>query len=84
FEPISNPYSALVYGANQDDVFLTVVAGRILYRDRAFTAVDDAAVRRAAQTVRERLQERVREGVQVGAAGSGWWRPAPVTSGRER
>ncbi|HOT23021.1 MAG TPA: amidohydrolase [Thermoleophilia bacterium] len=84
FEPIANPYSALVYGANQDDVFLTVVAGRILYRDRAFTAVDDAAVRRAAQTVRERLQERVREGVQVGAAGSGWWRPAPVTSGRER
>ncbi len=84
FEPISNPYSALVYGANQDDVFLTVVDGRVLYRDRVFTGLDDAAVRRAAHTVRQRLQERVREGVQVGAAGSGWWRPAPVTAGDER
>jgi 5-methylthioadenosine/S-adenosylhomocysteine deaminase len=84
FEPIANPYSALVYGANQDDVFLTVVGGRVLYRDRVFTALDDAAVRGAAHTVRQRLQDRVREGVQVGAAGSGWWRPTPAVSGDER
>jgi 5-methylthioadenosine/S-adenosylhomocysteine deaminase len=84
FEPISNPYSALVYGANQDDVFLTVVGGRVLYRDRVFTTVDDAAVRAAAHAVRQRLQERVRAGVQVGAAESGWWRPAPAESGAER
>jgi aminodeoxyfutalosine deaminase len=84
FEPIVNPYSALVYGANQDDVFLTVVGGRELYRDRVFKTVDDAAVRGAAHAVRQRLQERVREGVQVGAAESGWWRPAPAESGAER
>jgi cytosine/adenosine deaminase-related metal-dependent hydrolase len=84
FEPIANPYSALVYGANQDDVLLTVVGGRVLYRDRVFTTVDDAAFRNAAHAVRQRLQERVREGVQVGAAESGWWRPAPAGSGAER
>ncbi len=84
FEPIDNPYSALVYGANQDDVFLTVVGGRVLYRDRVFTSVDDAAVRGAAHAVRQRLQERVRDGVQVGAAGSGWWRRAAAESGEER
>ena len=62
FQPIANPYSALVYGANQDDVFLTVVGGRVLYRDRVFTTVDDAAVRDAAHAVRQRLQERVSQG----------------------
>ena len=87
FEPIANPYSALVYGANQDDVFLTVVGGRVLYRDRVFTDRRRRGVRGAAHAVRERLQERVREGVQVGAAESGWWRPAsadPATKGRQR
>jgi 5-methylthioadenosine/S-adenosylhomocysteine deaminase len=84
FEPIANPCSALVYGANQDDVFLTVVGGRVLYRDRVFTTVEDAAFRRAAHVVRQRLQERVKEGVQVGSAESGWWRPAPAGSGAER
>ena len=38
FAPIDDPYSALVYGANQDDVPLTVVGGRQLYRDRAHWA----------------------------------------------
>ena len=31
FTPIHDPYSALVYGANQEDVFFTMVAGRPLY-----------------------------------------------------
>jgi 5-methylthioadenosine/S-adenosylhomocysteine deaminase len=85
FEPIANPYSALVYGANQDDVFLTVVGGRVLYRDRVLTTVDDAVVRDAAHAVRQRLQERVSQGVQIGAAESGWWRTAPADTGeRER
>lgn len=81
FQPIANPYSALVYGANQDDVLLTVVGGRVLYRDRVFRTVDDAAVRRSAREVRERLHERMQAGVQVGAAESGWWHPAPVATG---
>ena len=75
FEPIENPYSALVYGANQDDVFLTVVAGRVLFRDRAFTTIDREQVAKAAHELRHALQARVHAGaVEVGAAGSGWWR----------
>ncbi len=84
FEPIDNPYSALVYGANQDDVFLTMVGGRVLYRDGAFSTIDEAAVRSAAHAVRERLQDRVRVGVKVGAAESGWWHPGLATPGDER
>jgi len=74
FAPIDDPYSALVYGANQDDVTLTVIGGRELYRDRAYVDLDDEAIRDAAIAVRAKLQDRVRTGgVQVGAAGSGWW-----------
>ncbi len=74
FAPIEDPYSALVYGANQDDVRLTVVGGRVLFRDRAFITLDEAVVRRAADGVREALRQRMRAGaVRVGAAESGWW-----------
>ncbi len=79
FAPIADPYSALVYGANQDDVRLTVVGGRELYRDRVHTDVDADAVRAAAVSVREKLQDRVRTGaVQVGDADSGWWHTPAV------
>jgi len=77
FVPIANPYSALVYGANQDDVFFTCIGGRVLYDDKRFTSVDQTAIRDQALRVREKLQARVREGrVQVGAAESGWWHSA--------
>ena len=52
FAPIDDPYSALVYGANQDDVLLTVVGGDVLYRDRGYTGLDAEAIRRAAVGVR--------------------------------
>jgi len=74
FAPIADPYSALVYGANQDDITLTVVGGRELYRDRAHVGVVADAIRATAVAVREKLQDRVRTGaVEVGGAGSGWW-----------
>ena len=74
FTPIDDPHSALVYGANQDDVQLTVVGGRPLFRDHSYTDLDAEAIRGAAFGVRERLRDRMRAGsVQVGAAGSGWW-----------
>jgi 5-methylthioadenosine/S-adenosylhomocysteine deaminase len=77
FAPIDDPYSALVYGANQDDVTLTVVGGQVLYRERTHLGVDAEAIRAAAIGVRAKLQDRVRTGgVQVGAAGSGWWQTA--------
>ena len=78
FVPIDNPYSALVYGANQDDVLFTCVAGDELYRDRRFTRLDPGAIRAEGRKVREKLLARVREGrVKVGAAESGWWRTRP-------
>src|SRR5450756_982402 len=48
FAPIDEPYSALVYGANQDDVLLTVVGGDALCHERGYTALDAEAIRRAA------------------------------------
>jgi 5-methylthioadenosine/S-adenosylhomocysteine deaminase len=83
FAPIDDPYSALVYGANQDDVLLTVVGGDVLFADHHYTRLAAEAVRRAAVAVREKLRDRVRAGgVRVGAAESGWWHAAAV-SGEE-
>jgi cytosine/adenosine deaminase-related metal-dependent hydrolase len=77
FAPIDDPHSALVYGANQDDVRLTVVGGRALFRDHAYTGLDADGIRKDAFGIREKLRARVRAGgVQVGAAESGWWHPA--------
>ncbi len=77
FAPIDEPYSALVYGANQDDVLLTVVGGDVLFHERSYTGLDAEAIRRAAVGVRVKLRDRVRAGgVQVGAAESGWWQTA--------
>jgi cytosine/adenosine deaminase-related metal-dependent hydrolase len=77
FAPVDNPYSALVYGANQDDVLFTCIDGAVLYRDGAFTTLDADSIRRDGFAVREQLRRRAREGtVPVGAAESGWWHPA--------
>jgi cytosine/adenosine deaminase-related metal-dependent hydrolase len=73
FAPIDDPYSALVYGANQDDVFWTCINGRVVYSERTPLTLDAAQIRSGGIAVRERLQARVREGVTVGAAESGWW-----------
>ena len=82
FAPIDNPYSAVVYGANQDDVVLTCIDGRVVYKEGAAVSLDQAAIRMAACSVREKLQARVRQGVRVGAANSGWWRT--TTDANER
>src|SRR5659263_268744 len=82
FAPIDEPYSALVYGANQDDVLLTVVGGDALFHERGYTGLDAEAIRRAAFGVREKLRDRVRAGsVQVGAAESGWWQTSASDAG---
>ena len=84
FAPIADPYSALVYGANQDDVRLTVIGGRELYRDRTHVGADADAVRARAVAVREKLQDRVITGaVEVGGADSGWWQAAAPAARRE-
>ncbi|MEZ5126570.1 MAG: amidohydrolase [Thermoleophilia bacterium] len=74
FTPIDDPYSALVYGANQDDIIFTVVGGRMLYRERRYADLDAESIRTDAYAVREQLRERVRAGeVQIGGVTSGWW-----------
>ena len=78
FVPVGNPFSALVYGANQEDVMLTCIAGVELYRDGVHTDFDVETVREQCLAVRKKLQARVRDGLMsVGAAESGWWRTAP-------
>jgi len=57
--PRYDPYSHLVYTAQGDNVRLTVVEGRILYRDGAYTSLDPARVIADAR----RLADRVREAV---------------------
>ena len=66
-----------MYGANQDDVLLTVVGGDALFHERSCTGLDAETIRRAAVGVRETLRDRVRAGgVRVGSAESGWWQTA--------
>jgi 5-methylthioadenosine/S-adenosylhomocysteine deaminase len=84
FVPIDDPYSALVYGANQDDVLFTCVAGEPLYRDRRFRRLDADTIRAESRKLRAKLQARVRGGdVRVGAAESGWWHTASANEPRE-
>lgn len=45
FSSMPDPYAALVLVARSEDVALTMVDGRILYRDDEFTGLDVAAVR---------------------------------------
>ncbi|MEE4274987.1 MAG: amidohydrolase [Thermoleophilia bacterium] len=74
FAPVENPYSALVFGANQDDVLLTVIGGRPVYREGEHPGLDVELLRAEALVARLRLQERYRQGlVRVGSVESGWW-----------
>jgi 5-methylthioadenosine/S-adenosylhomocysteine deaminase len=84
FVPIDDPCSALVYGANQDDVLFTCVAGEALYQDGGFPRLDAQTVRAESRRVRAKLQARVGEGrVRVGSAESGWWHAPAATDQRE-
>ena len=48
-DPARDPYTTLVHAARASDVRLTVVAGRVLYRDGAWTTLDPQAVRAEAK-----------------------------------
>ena len=45
WQPLHNPLSALVYSGRASDVRLTMVAGRVLYRDGAYLTIDAERVR---------------------------------------
>ncbi|MBE0447918.1 MAG: amidohydrolase family protein [Actinobacteria bacterium] len=54
--PTRDPYSALVYTANQENVVLTMVAGRILYRNCKYTTLDEAEILKKAEPIRRKLK----------------------------
>ena len=55
FTPIHDPYSALVFGANQEDVFFTMVAGRPLYTRKVLVTLDEEEITAKAREVKEKL-----------------------------
>lgn len=54
--PIYDPYSALVYGANQEDVFFTMVAGRPIYERKVMKTMDEEKINADAMEVKEKLR----------------------------
>ncbi len=55
----ADPYTAIVHAARATDVLLTMVAGRVLYRDGAWTTLDPELVVRDAEHQSQALQRRV-------------------------
>jgi len=58
-EPGADPYAALVHAARASDVRLTMVEGRVLYRDGAWTTLDPGAALAEARAERQGLLRRV-------------------------
>jgi 5-methylthioadenosine/S-adenosylhomocysteine deaminase len=58
-EPEADPYTTLVHAARATDVSLTMVDGRILYRDGRWSTLDPDAVQREARQERRGLLRRV-------------------------
>jgi 5-methylthioadenosine/S-adenosylhomocysteine deaminase len=50
--PTTDPYSALVYSCRADDVRMTMVEGKVIYRDGKFETLSESAIRTAAIAVR--------------------------------
>ncbi len=66
FVPIDDPYSALVYGANQDDVLFTCVGGESLYATGGSPRLDADAIRAEGRRCAPSLQDRVARGPRAG------------------
>jgi len=56
--PVHDPFAAVVHAARGSDVRLTMVAGRILYRDGRLSGVDVAALQGEMERAAEHLRER--------------------------
>lgn len=54
-EEVVDPYSALVYSANQDNIVMSMVAGKTIYRDYRFKTLDEKEIIDLAEPVRLRL-----------------------------
>ena len=54
--PTADPYSAFVHTANQENVVMTMVGGRVLYDEGAYLTVDAERAVARAQEIREKLR----------------------------
>lgn len=54
-KPVADPYSALVYTANQENVILTMVAGQTFFEGGAYLTLDQASIEAATEPVRAKL-----------------------------
>jgi 5-methylthioadenosine/S-adenosylhomocysteine deaminase len=54
--PTADPYSALVHTANQENVVMTMVSGRVLYDEGAYLTVDAERAIARAQEIRDKLR----------------------------
>ncbi|GAB4242456.1 MAG: TRZ/ATZ family hydrolase [Thermoleophilia bacterium] len=57
FAPIDDPLSALVYGANQEDVFFTMIDGRVVYENKRYVEADAEEITREAAKIRRKLRD---------------------------
>ena len=55
--PTYDPVSTIVYCANRSDVVMTMVEGRVLYREGEFTTLDEDGILRACRSIGEKLAE---------------------------
>lgn len=54
--PIADPYSSLVYTANQEDVTFTMVGGEVLYADDECTSLDKEEIFKKTEPVRAKIR----------------------------
>ncbi|MBI4734207.1 MAG: amidohydrolase family protein [Rubrobacteridae bacterium] len=54
--PTREPYSALVYTANQENVVFTMVAGKTLYKDFRYLTLDEDDILRRAEPIRRKVK----------------------------
>lgn len=58
-QPLTDPYSALVFSANQENVRLTMVGGRILYQDGCFYTLNFPEIVKQVQKLKQKLSGKV-------------------------
>ena len=56
FSPIDDPVSALVFGANQEDVFFAMINGRVVYSKKLFPDLDVQEITSRAKQARAKLR----------------------------
>lgn len=54
--PAYDPYSAIVYAANGNNVFATIVNGKILYYNRTLTTIDEETLREDVLQIQEQVE----------------------------